>query len=734
MAKARIMETIIAIAGEISPTLGKTINSVNKQLGGINDIAIAAGAAVAGIGKAAVDATKYLNKLGTEYQQAVNSVAASTGAAGKELDGLKDTIKEVYKSNFGESMQDVADAVSIVQRNTKLAGDELTNVTKGAFALSDTFGYDVAESSRAAKAMMTNFGISGEDAMSMIAAGAQNGLDFSGELIDSINEYSVQFAKLGFSADDMFNIFQKGADSGAWNLDKVGDAIKEFSIRSIDGSKTTTNAFKDLGLNSDKMMATFAKGGNEAEYAFQIVVDKLIGMKDQVERDAVGVALFGTMWEDLGIDAVKAMAKTNGSAYDTQKALEGINKVKYDDLGSAMEGIKRKAEVALMPAAESVTNAFMDQVPKLEGLIDEITPYVAQFAEKIGPAITATFDGLEKGIGWLIDNKEAVIPAIAGIGAAFATWKLGSMVKDAGGFVGILGKAKGALGKLGGALSFFTSPLGIATLAIGAAVAAVVWLYRNWDTAKEKVLQFGQKVGEIWGKISGWIGNAIESIGQKFPIFGGYLSGWWKSIQDVVENVKNIFHGVIDFISNVFAGNWKGAWDNIVEIFGNVFAGIGNLTKAPLNGIIGVVNAVIDKINGAGFTIPDWVPGVGGKSFSINVPKIPMLATGGFTDGVSIAGEAGREAVISFDPRYRSDNLSYWAQAGRMLGVDPSYSLSGAAGGTYIDLGGVNFSPKIEVKGDAKKSDIMEAIRAVYPEFLDMLDELIAEREEAVYA
>lgn len=293
MSKARIMETVIAIAGEISPTLGKTISSVNKQLGGINDVAIVAGAAVTAMGKAAVDATKYLNKLGTEYTKAINGVAASTGAAGKELEGLKNTIKDVYGSNLGESMGDVADGVSQIYRNTGLVGDALTDVTKAAYVLSDTFGYDIAESSRAAKAMMTNFGISGEKAMGMIAAGAQNGLDYSGELIDTINEYSVQFAKVGFSADDMFHILQAGADNGAWNLDKVGDAIKEFSIRSIDGSKTSAEGFKAMGLNAERMTATFAKGGEDAEAAFQIVIDKLINMDDAVKRDAAGVALFG---------------------------------------------------------------------------------------------------------------------------------------------------------------------------------------------------------------------------------------------------------------------------------------------------------------------------------------------------------------------------------------------------------------------------------------------------------
>lgn len=662
MAKARIMETIIAIAGEISPTLGKTINSVNKQLGGINDVAIVAGSAIAAIGKAALDSTKYLNELGTEYQKAINGVAASTGAAGEELEGLKNTIKEVYKSNFGESMQDVADGVSIVQRNTKLAGDELTKVTKGAFALSDTFGYDVAESSRAAKAMMTNFGISGEDAMSMIAAGAQNGLDFSGELIDSINEYSVQFAKLGFSADDMFSIFQQGADSGAWNLDKVGDAIKEFSIRSIDGSKGTTEAFEGLGLNAGKMMATFAAGGNEAEYAFQIVLDKLLKMDNQVERDATGVALFGTMWEDLGVDAVKAMSKVNGSTYDTKNALEGINEVKYNDLGSAIEGIKRKAEVSLLPAAESVSNAFIEIAPKVEGMVDKVSPLIARLAENIGPLITKTVDLADRGIGWLVDNGDKLIPIIGGLTTAFVVFKGAMMIS------GIVDKLKTSLTGVTLAqkalnLVMNMNPLSKVALLIGLLVTAGIALYQNWDTIKVKAK-------ELWEKVTGFVTKIKDSVKTAFSNLKDTMMAPFDAVMDKIEGFKNKIGGVVDSV----------------------------------------------------------------KNFSFSDISWPKFAAGGFTSGPSIAGEAGTEAVISFNPAYRSANLSYWAQAGRMLGVDPTYSLSGSTGGSYTNLGGVTFAPNITVQGDAKKQDIIEAIRAAYPEFLDMLDEMLAEREEAVYA
>ena len=117
--------------------------------------------------------------------------------------------------------------------------------------------------------------------------------------------------------------------------------------------------------------------------------------------------------------------------------------------------------------------------------------------------------------------------------------------------------------------------------------------------------------------------------------------------------------------------------------------------------------------------------------------KANGFATGGFTNGISIAGEDPHyptEAVISFNPAYRSQNLSYWAQAGRMLGADTSDILGGGSGGgSYIDFGGVTFAPNITVSGRADKESIVEAIEAEYPEFLDMLEEYFMQRSVTAY-
>ena len=375
-------ETGASKLGEIAKTGGK---------------AVAAG--FAAVGGAAVAAGGYAVNLATDMDKAMNGFAASTGIAENEMESYQDVLEKVYANNYGEDFQDIADSMALVNKNLgDLSDDQLQTVTESAFALRDTFEYDVAESTRAAKAMMDNFGVSGEEAMSMIAAGAQNGLDYSGELIDSINEYSVQFGKLGFTADDMFKIFEKGAETGAWNLDKVGDAVKEFSIRAIDGSDTTVEGFTKIGLNADDMAAKFGKGGETAKKAFSETLKALSSIEDPLEKDAAGVALFGTMWEDLGPEAVEALADIEEGAYDTGDALNGIKEVKYDDLGSMFEGLKRSVEMLVLPLGEML-------IPVLSELIEEVLPVL----QEILPPLLEEFESF---LPTLLEMAENLLPVI----------------------------------------------------------------------------------------------------------------------------------------------------------------------------------------------------------------------------------------------------------------------------------------------------------------------------------
>lgn len=737
MPKSKVMELAIKIAGKVDKSLGTSTKAANKQLATIqkaaNKVSTTMTAGLAAMGTGAIAATKYLADLGGEWQTATNQVAASTGAAGKELEGLRDVMEDVYAANYGDSVADVGDAVAMVNRNmANLDQNGLTAATEGALALRDAFEYDVAESTRAAEAIRKNFGSSAEEAFSLIAAGAQNGLDYSGELIDTINEYSSQFAKLGFDADGMFNILQAGADGTAWNLDKVGDAIKEFSIRAIDGSDTTVEAFTSLGYNAEELMATFAAGGEGANDAFFDVLDTLMAVDDQVERDALGVALFGTQWEDLGVEAMEAMANASQAAYDTGDALEQINQVKYNDLDSALQGIGRQIEVALLPAADAMYQSLMSNMPEISAAIEEVSPVVAEIAEDfadwaggaISEGLPVLVDGIRDFADWAGKAYEKAKPFLSFLwehkGTVLAV-AAGAKALSVG--MGAANKAMGAYKNakaMSAAVKFLTSPMGMTLGIITAVAAALVLLYKNWDTVKAWLVNFGNTVNQIWTNFSNMVGNAITAIGQKFPLLGAYLQGWWESIQAAVDNVKAIFQNIIDFISNVFSGNWSAAWQNIVNIFGNLFGMIVNLAKAPINGVISAINWVLSKINSISVTIPDWVPGVGGKTLGFNIPTIPQLAEGGVATSPTLAeiGEGGEpEAVMPLSKL--ADLLDEYTKKPKPTG----------GAGRQEDGGGENivFSPVLNFYGKADREEVEEATRISFEEFKRLYKRLKAE-------
>lgn len=696
--KGKVLQTVIDISGEISPTLGKTIKGVTDQLEGVNVKALAAGVAIGGIavatGKALVEGTKYLAKLGDAYNSAVNDISASTGLVGDELDNMSAVLKDVYGSNFGESMEDAAAGITAVYQATGLTDEALAETTKGAYALADTFGYDVAESARAAKAMMTNFGISGEEAMGMIAAGAQNGLDYSGELIDTVSEYSVQFAKLGFSADEMFSIFQQGADSGAWNLDKVGDAVKEFSIRSIDGSKTTTEAFTALGLNADEMMATFAAGGDEATYAFQGVLAELMAMDDQVARDAIGVSLFGTQWEDLGTEAMSALLNMESGAYNAEDALGKINSVKYNNLTDAIEGIKRQAEVSLLPLASTIANAFTQIGPVIGELFEDLGPIIEQTTNDIMPFVTEFLDGgidlVKKLLPYIIKLANSLMPILTNLVS-----KLLPPLLDL--------------------IDALLPPLMDILISIMPPIVGIL------TSILPILVQMAQMILPV----------IVDIIHALLPAIDPILSVLMMLLNDVimpllppiVQLIESLLP-VIEPLLTIILAQLQPVFDLLLllaPVLGEIIGWIAKVVGWVADGLTWVVDLIFGDKNGD----------------VVDAAKVNGYATGGITNGLSIAGEDPRypnEYIISLNPAYRSQNLAYWAEAGRMLNADYSdFALGGSGGGVTIDMGGITFAPNITVTGHADKNSIMEAIEAEYPEFLDMIEEYLVERGSLVY-
>lgn len=600
---------------------GKREENERKVSSAIKDIASstakAMGAGMLAAASAAVAVGGMAVNSANDMDKAMNQFIASTGKGTEETDRYQKVLEEIYKNNYGESFGDIGEAMANVTKQLgNMSDDKLQEVTESAFALQDTFGYEIPESARAAKAMIDNFGISGGKAMGLIAAGAQNGLDYSGELLDSINEYSVQFAKVGLDADDMFKIFQKGAETGAWNLDKIGDAVKELSIRVIDGSETTKEGFETIGLNADEMAQKFAAGGAQAKEAFQQTIEALAGMEDPLEQNAAGVNLFGTMWEDLGPEVVTQLASIEDGVYDMAGAMDQIKEVKYNDLGSMFEGLKRSVEMLLLPLGEQLIPILDELIESALPLLEEALPpvidvfgeLIAQLAPVIDELLPVLLSLIESLVPPLLDILESILPVFVELIQELLP-PLVALVESV----------------LPVVLSLLDSLLPIITMLAEALAPIFELLLELLDPLLELIENALTPLLELLETLTELLLEILVPVIEiLLTVFTAVFDAIAKIVQVRVEFLTKVFKELIDFIKNVFTGNWKGAWENVRNIFKTIAESLAEIFKIPINWIIDKINSFIDGLNA--IQIPEWVPVVGGKGF--HIPRIPKLRVG----------------------------------------------------------------------------------------------------------
>lgn len=579
-------------------------------------------------------------KFSSDSQDAFQQFAAATGTASNEMGKYKDMINDVYKDNFGESINDVAEAMATVNQNMSYLDDSaLQRCTEYAYTLSDTFGYDVAESTRAANSLIRNFGIEANEAFNLIVQGSQNGLDFSGELLDSINEYAPQFKKMGMSADEMFSVFVNGAQNGAFNLDKIGDAVKENAIRAIDCSDTTAEGFKALGLDATETAKKFAAGGEAADEAFNQVIVGLSAMEDPIERNTAGVNLFGTMWEDLGPEVVMSLSTTNDAIDMTRESMESLVNVKYDTLSGALGGLWRTIQVDVL---QPIGNQLIPYVTKGISAIQKFTDKW----NKLGPTTQKTvvkFAAVAASVG----------PVLMGFGKI--STGISTMISNFGKVGGAITRLTGASG-FSGIAKIMTGSFGIAAAAVA---AAAILIYKNWDRIAPILQKIGQRFADFWKTVQPQLEpfiNLVKEVASYLketlePVFkivwkaaGDYVVKFFDDVSVIIDGVLGVFEGVITFLTGVFQGNWEKAWNGIVQAVGSIFGTLESLVKTPLNAVINLVNKAIGAINKISVDLPS---AVGGGHIGFNIPTIPTLAKG--TDywqgGIVQISEKGGEIV-----------------------------------------------------------------------------------------
>ena len=547
------------VAGVVRESMTECQNVVSSASTGISGKINAIGTATTKVGAAMLPMSSGIIAMGTacvstadDIDSAVNTYITSTGSATKEAGKFEDVMKNIYKNNYGESFEDIAQSMATVKKGIDgITDDNIQKVTESAITMRDTFGIDVNESVRAVNTIMQNFGVTSDEAFNLIAQGAQNGLDFSDEMIDSINEYSVQFQKLGFDAEDMFSIFVSGAENGAFNLDKIGDAVKELSIRAIDCSGTTVKGFTDIGLNADEMAQKFAKGGDSASEAFDEVITGLAGIKDPVKQNAAGVALFGTMWEDLGADVVTSLSTANKSISQTTNTMEEMKKIKYDDLKNQLAGIGRTVTTdIIVPLGERL-------LPVIESVVGKVAEWVSAFGE-LSPVmqdIVIAVGGVVAGVGPLlivIGKVASGVGSIISVGTTVVGFITGTVVPALSSFFAFI----------------MANPI---VLVITAIVAAIVLLIANWETVKEVALN-------VWNAIC----DTVTTIGNAIKDF--LITAW--------DTIKTTITNVLDNIKTTMSNVWNAIKTTISTVVNAIKTTISNVWNAIKTTISTVVNAI----------------------------------------------------------------------------------------------------------------------------------------------
>lgn len=746
-----VLQTVVEIAGSISPTLEKTVKSTTEQLNKIDLKSAAVAASVTagfiGIGKAVIDAGKKIVGFASDYDKAMRSVSAQTGATGEELEALGDVVQQVYADNFGESMDAAADAVAEVSRLLGLEDDALVQASENAIALSDAFEFDISESTRAASALMKNFGVSAEEAYNIIAYGAQNGANQNGDMLDVLNEYAAQYSALGLSADQFVQGLVKAGDEGVFSMDKVGDAVKEFNIRSKDLSTTSAEAYALLGLNADEMFARFAAGGETANEAFFEVLDALNNLDDPLAKNTAAVNLFGAQYEDLGDTILPILAQMEGSTLDNVDAMEQLNEVQYGDLQSQFEGLGRQLEVAFLPLGSTlldaisglmpaVTEAVGALEPMISGLTESLTPLITDVFGRLGPMLTELMQPLMRIADVLFEN---ILPPLIEIG------------------------------------------MSVMPVVVAVVDALAVALEPIFDV----VGVFLPIIADVVSLIAKQLTPALQMLSRLLKPLGNLFSGAFallEPIGTVIGFITDVLGTLTDFLSGIFlhtwdtvwnlvSGNFEMSWTGIVEFFKGVANGFIDIAEGAVNGIINAINALTGGLS----AIWTWT----GLPAIPEIPLVewPRLAAGGFTNGVSIAGEEGPEAVISFDPHYHDANVALWAQAGQLLGVLDAVDISDAARADietalesfsvsepapettlskagelasmdgfslgsltettiiYYDFSGFTWAPQVAAQNGQKANaaEIMNALRDNASEFFDWLEEWVALRDGGRY-
>jgi hypothetical protein len=616
-------------------------SGVEKAFGGL-DMA-AGGAAAMGLFVAGMNSAMDLSSVESSMQRQL-------GLTDEEADRAGHIAGDVYSAGFGESMDGVGDAVTQVLSQlgdmNDLTDGDLTALTEQAQALADTFEFDVADSAKMASQMVAQ-GLAGDatEAFDVLTTAAQTlPRSMLDDLPDIVTEYGTQFQRIGLDGKTAFAMMGQFVKAGGKDLDQAGDVLHEFARITTESTDQASTAFKGLGLNGKAMLADIHAGGPKAAAALGTTIEALRGVKDPAKRAQLQVALFGDMAGEAA-DALLAMNPQTALAAtgmdDTAGAAQGL----VDSMAaspaqqwdSVMRTLTTTLGEALLPVLSAVS-AFLQEHP---ALIKAVTPVVLALAVALG---------IWAAVQWALNSALLANPV---------TWII----------LGI-----------------------VALIAVIVLIATkTTWFQTAWHAMVDGV-------AAAWN----WLWNSVLK-----PTFAALVVAWhatvdgvsaawdwlWNGIKAGLSALSSAWTSTMDWIANaVHAGIDKvtGWFLTLAALPGKIigwFASIGGKIAEPFRAGFGAVARFWNSTIGSfSFSIPSWVPIVGGRTWAM--PRIPALAQGGVipsTPGgmLALVGEGRQdEAVMPLD---RLDGmLRTVAGAVRGTGGD------GAAARVVIDVTGAD--------------------------------------------
>lgn len=652
--------------------------------------------------------------IGAAFESDMAKVAAVSRASDEQLKQLTATARQL-----GAETQWSASEAAQGMQYLAMAGfktNDIIETMPGMLNLASAGAIDLASASDIASNILTGFGLSASD-MNRVGDILTNTFTQSNTTLQGLGatmKYAAPVAKaMGVSIEEAAAMAGKLGDAGIQG-EMAGTTLRSVLLRLSAPSEKGAAALEALGVSTVdasgnmKKMPVILKELNAAMSGMSESA-KANFTKAIFETEAMSGALVlmeqaGTGALDNFVGAVKEVGSAEAVARKQIDNLKGDMTI----LNSAMQEMALKIYDSVAPALRSFAQSATEIVTKIgawaaenPGLVQKIVavagaiagftaaalPMVAAlktaqfvFALIKAPILAVRAAIMATRMGWLMHTGAVAANTVVTKGAraaqlafAAAQWALNAAMA--------------------------ANPIGLVIAAIAALIAIGVLLYRNWDTIREKVLA-------LWGSFS-----------EKFPAIAEIARTYIGQVIEIWDNVKKAFSAIIDFVKNVFAGEWGAAWESIKNAFGAAFGALVGLVKLPFNTIISMVNTVTGAINTAlsKVKVPDWVPVLGGKSIDFRIPKIPQLAEGGIATRSTIAqiGE-GREpeAVLPL------------SKLSSMLG--------GATGGGSIS---VSFSPTINVSGGGDVyADVRRGLDAGRSDLEKSLEKLMANNRRLSFA